>query len=167
MRLFQRARASGAAQAPLSLESIAIEPIGVVRSSLRDLRHQDASRQRAAIDLLPRHAPALLGLEGFSHLLVLTWLDRVSDEERAVLGEHPGGRRDLPLTGVFALRTHHRPNPIGLTVVRIERVRAGSVDVTGLDVIDGTPVLDLKPYLPPYDAVPEARLPPWAGGSDG
>jgi tRNA-Thr(GGU) m(6)t(6)A37 methyltransferase TsaA len=145
---------------------VTLTPIGVVRSSLRDLRFRDTSGQRATIEVLPEFAPALLGLEGFSHLIVLTWLDRVSDAERAKLCEQPGRSPSLPLLGAFALRTHHRPNPIGLTVARLEGVTGTSVAIVGLDAVDGTPVLDLKPYLPPYDAVPDARLPAWARGEE-
>ena len=88
---------------------------------------------------------------------MLTWLDRVTEEERAIRQEHPAGDRALPLTGVLALRTHHRPNPIGMTVVKIERVEGVCITVRGLDVIDGTPVLDIKPYVAFYDSVPDAR----------
>jgi tRNA-Thr(GGU) m(6)t(6)A37 methyltransferase TsaA len=164
MKAFDRARKLLNPEPPAAPEQIELAPIGVVRSSLRDLRYRDTSQQRAAIEVLPEFAPALLGLEGFSHLLVVTWLDRVTAEERARLQQRPGARSDLPLIGAFALRIHHRPNPVGLTVVRLERVIGPRVEVIGLDAVDRTPVLDLKPYLPPYDAVPDARLPAWATG---
>jgi tRNA-Thr(GGU) m(6)t(6)A37 methyltransferase TsaA len=147
-------------------EPVTLHPIGVVRSRLRDLRYRDTSRERASIILHDRFAPALMGLDGFSHALVLTWLDRVSDEERGTLAEWPGGNAALPEIGVLALRTHHRPNPIGVTVVRIVGLDGARLDVVGLDVIDGTPVLDVKPYLPPYDSVPDASLPRWATGDE-
>ncbi len=146
-------------------EPVTLQPIGVVRSRVRDLRYRDVRRERSSIELSGAYTPALEGLAGFSHAIVLTWLDRVSDEERVVLREHPGGDATLPAVGVFALRTHHRPNPIGMSVVAIDRVDGARVHVSGLDAIDGTPVLDIKPYLPPYDAVPEARLPAWASGA--
>jgi tRNA-Thr(GGU) m(6)t(6)A37 methyltransferase TsaA len=148
------------------LEPVALRPVGIVRSRLSDLRNRDTSGERAVIQLASAFVPALSGLDGFSHAIVLTWLDRVSDAERDIVQEHPGGIDSLPLTGVFALRTHHRPNPIGLTVVRIDTVEGDSLHVFGLDAVDGTPVLDIKPYLPPYDSVPDARLPGWAVGSE-
>ena len=163
-RLLGRARPDDAMDVPAT--PITIEPIGVVRSRLRDLRPRDTKGDRAEIRLREAFASGLAGLGGFSHAFVLTWLDRVSDEERATLGERPGGIAALPEVGVFALRTHHRPNPLGLTVVRIERVEGGTVHVVGLDAIDGTPVLDIKPYLPPYDSVRDARLPAWAIGHE-
>jgi tRNA-Thr(GGU) m(6)t(6)A37 methyltransferase TsaA len=144
------------------LEPVTLRPVGIVRSRLRDLRYRDTSRDRAVIQVAADSVPALSGLDGFSHAIVLTWLDRVSEEERGTLQEHPGGDDSMPRTGVFALRTHHRPNPVGVTVVRVDRVEGDSLHVVGLDAIDGTPVLDIKPYLPPYDSMPDARLPDWA-----
>ena len=166
MNALERARRLLRPGEPARPERVTLTPIGFVRSSLRDLRFRDTSGQRATVEVLPEFAPALLGLEGFSHLIVLTWLHRVSDAERAQLREQPGGSPSLPVLGAFALRTHHRPNPIGLTIARLERVTGTSVALVGLDAVDGTPVLDLKPYLPPYDAVPDARLPAWARGEE-
>ena len=100
-------------------EPVTLHPIGFVRSRVRDLRYRDTSTERASIQLLDAYAAGLAGLDGFSHALVLTWLDRVTDEQRGTLAEHPGGDLSLPQIGVLALRTHHRPNPIGVTVVRI------------------------------------------------
>jgi tRNA-Thr(GGU) m(6)t(6)A37 methyltransferase TsaA len=158
-------RLTGATPTVPPMEPVTLQPVGIVRSPLRDLRYRDTSDKRAVIQLTDAFVPALSGLDGFSHAIVLTWLDRVSDTERETLQEHPGGIDSLPLTGVFALRTHHRPNPIGITVVRVDRLEGACLHVVGLDAVDGTPVLDIKPYLPPYDSVPDARLPSWATGS--
>jgi tRNA-Thr(GGU) m(6)t(6)A37 methyltransferase TsaA len=147
-------------------EPVTLHPIGFVRSRLRDLRYRDTSREQASILLLDIYAAALAGLEGFSHAFVLTWLDRVTEKQRGTLAEHPGGDTSLPEIGVLALRTHHRPNPIGITVVRIAGLEAARLEVIGLDAVDGTPVLDIKPYLPSYDSVPDASLPRWATGDE-
>ena len=141
-----------------------MEPIGWVRNEVADPDRHDWSRVRSRLVLRDDLAPALEGLDGFSHVLVLCWLDRVGDEERRLRQVHPAGDRSLPPRGVLALRTHHRPNPVGMTVVRVARVEGSRVHVVGLDAIDGTPILDIKPYLPPYDSVPDARLPGWATG---
>jgi tRNA (Thr-GGU) A37 N-methylase len=69
----------------------------------------------------------------------------------------------MPKTGIFAQRAKDRPNPIGITAVRIRSLGPGWVEVSGLDAIDGTPVLDLKPYVPQYDRVDDARVPAWVG----
>ena len=76
-------------------------------------------------------------------------------------GYHGGVRLIEQLRGVLATRSQRRPNPIGVSVVAVVQRRKGVLRVQGLDAIDGTPVLDIKPYLPPYDSVPDARMPDW------
>ena len=89
---------------------------------------------------------ALEGIEEFSHLFVLFWLHEITDEERRIFKVRPRGRSDMPLIGIFATRTPHRPNPIGLTRVKLLKVESNVVTVQGLDAFDGTPVLDIKPF---------------------
>jgi len=110
----------------------------------------------------PGFAAALDGIEDYSHLMVLFWIHGVPPRRRRQLKIHPRDRQDLPLVGVFATRTQYRPNPIGLTVVSLRERRANVLVVQGLDAIDGTPVLDIKPYFPNYDAVATAGIPDWA-----
>ncbi len=135
-----------------SSPAIEIHPIGVV--------HHEG--ERAFIDLRPELAPALQGLSGFSHVWVLYWFhgnDR--PEERAILQVHPRRNPANPLTGVFATRAPVRPNLIGFTSCRIISVKKNILEVEGLDAREGSPVLDLKPYIPASDALPEARVPAW------
>ncbi len=146
------------------LPPIPVEPIGWVRTDVAEPDRHDWSGVRSAIVLRPELAEALDGLAGFSHVIVICWLDRVTEAERRLLRVHPAGDSTRPARGVLALRTHHRPNPIGVSVVRLEGVEGAVVRVRGLDAADRTPVLDLKPYVPHYDSVPEARLPDWALG---
>jgi len=149
-------------EAPGPLAPVSLEPIGVVRSPVRRPRPHGWEGVEARIVLRPELAPALLGLEGFSHVFVLFFMHQVPPEMRgARLQLHPQGREDLPLQGLFATRSQLRPNPIGLTACTLLQVRGNVLWVRGLDAIDGTPVLDIKPYLPPYDALPTARMPPW------
>ena len=110
-----------------------------------------------------RGRPALEALEGFSHAIVVFHLDRVPEAARR-LSVPVGADGALVDRGVLATRSQLRPNPIGVSVVRIVLRRKAVLRVRGLDALDGTPVLDLKPYLPPYDAVPDAKLPDWAVG---
>jgi len=104
-------------------------------------------------------AMALEGLEGFSHLIVLFWLDRI--EGALELKVHPENRQDVPAVGLFATRTPRRPNPIGLQVVELLSRQGNVLTIQGLDALDGSPVLDLKPYLPRGDSIPDARTPKW------
>lgn len=133
--------------------AIQLNPIGTVSSRQDD---------KARIDIRPEVAQALKGLEGFSHVWVIFWFnEHDSPEQRAILQVHP--RRDPanPLTGVFATRAPVRPNLIGLTCCRIVGVKGNILEVEGLDAREGSPVLDLKPYIPGSDALLEATVPWW------
>jgi tRNA-Thr(GGU) m(6)t(6)A37 methyltransferase TsaA len=101
------------------------------------------------------------GIEEFSHILVLYWADRVPDEGRSILKAHPMGRKDLPLVGIFATCSPARPNPICGIVVRLLERTGNLLKVQGLDAIDGSPVVDIKPYNPSYYPVGEVRIPRW------
>lgn len=101
------------------------------------------------------------GIEGFSHILVLYWAYRVSKEGRSIVKAHPMGRKDLPLVGIFATCSPARPNPICATVVRLLERSGNRLRVEGLDAIDGSPVIDIKPYNPSYYPVGTVRIPPW------
>lgn len=163
-QFFRRFRGQGQPDTFPGLPAIPIDAIGWVRNGVTDPRRQDWSRVDSRLVLRPDLAEAVVGLDGFSHLIAVCWLDRVAEQERALRQVHPSGDRSLPARGVLALRTHHRPNPIAVSVVKLEAVTGVVVRVRGLDVIDGTPLLDLKPYIPHYDSFPDARLPAWATG---
>lgn len=135
-----------------------LEPIGVVRSPFSE--RAEAPRQPAAargvpgrIELLPGRGfeDALCDLEEFSHVWVIFWFHLNAGWRPKVLPPRSEGRR----RGVFSTRSPHRPNPIGMSAVALERVDAAglTVHVRDLDLVDGTPVLDLKPYLPYADAI--------------
>lgn len=119
---------------------------------------------RSEIRLREGLGEALLGLDGYSHVLVIGWLDRVPAALRDRLRAHPAGDQRLPLQGALALRGGARPNPLSVTICRLLAVDGDALWVEGLDLIDGTPVLDVKPYVPFYDAPPEASIPDWAQG---
>lgn len=138
-------------------EALELRPIGVVRSPFD--RKVDAPRQpRAAegiegrIELDPTLAHALEDLEGFEHIWVLAWMDRVEGFRPKVLPPRSTKKR-----GVFATRSPHRPNPIALSVTELLRIEGTTLYVRGLDLLDGTPVLDIKPYVPWADAIPRSR----------
>ena len=103
---------------------------------------------------------ALDGLEDFSHIIVLYWMHRVTESETP-LKVHPMRRQDLPLVGLFATRSPNRPNRIGKATVRLLERQGNILKVKGLDALDGTPVIDIKPYLPGYDSADDAKVPQW------
>lgn len=125
-----------------------IEPIGTVRSELTLLEEApmqgDEGAPEAWLEITPRAAPGLIGIQPDDELLVLTWLHLA---ERDVLQVHPRGDLNRPLTGVFATRSPDRPNPIGLHRVTVREVAEHKVRVAHLEAIDGTPIVDIKPVL--------------------
>ncbi len=142
-------------------EPPAFHAIGHVRRAPARPPAEGWARVESELALDPELAAALAGLDGYSHVWVLFALHTVGDDGRQVVTQHPAGA-PAP-TGVFALRTQARPNPIGMTAVELLRVDGGTLRVRGLDALDGTPVLDIKPYIPYYDCVADARVPAWIG----
>jgi tRNA-Thr(GGU) m(6)t(6)A37 methyltransferase TsaA len=125
-----------------------VEPIGVVRSTLTRPEaaplQGDEGGPEAWLELAPPVAKGLAGIAPGDELLVLTWLHLA---RRDVLQVHPRGRREAPLTGVFATRSQDRPNPVGLHQVSVLEVAPHRLRVAPLEAIDGTPVIDIKPVL--------------------
>ena len=142
----------------------ALQPIGHVDGGRSDAVDDDWGASRAAIrlDAARFTADALLGLDQFSHAEVIFVLDKVADDEITAGARHPRGNPDWPRIGIFAQRGRNRPNRIGLCSCRILGVDGTALWVEGLDAIDGTPVLDIKPVMSgflPRGAVTE---PDWA-----
>ena len=140
---------------------IVFHPIGLVRNSHPQGQKPPTWRGvRSRIELDPRWTPALNGLDDFSHLVVLCYLHLVPPDAPPTL-IHPQRNAALPLLGFWSTRTPHRPNPIALTVVRLSKIENNILSVQDLDMFDGTPVLDIKPYLPPPDGTDQITLPQW------
>ncbi|MEM3421269.1 MAG: tRNA (N6-threonylcarbamoyladenosine(37)-N6)-methyltransferase TrmO [Candidatus Hadarchaeum sp.] len=118
--------------------------------------------EEAEIAIFPEFCPGLRGIENYSHLIILYWLhQRDTAEQRQVLQVIPKRHPGAPLVGVFASRSPTRPNPIGMCVVELIRVENCRLCVKGLDAVEGSPIVDIKPYLPRADSVPGARAPEW------
>ena len=140
-----------------------MEPIGYIESCFKDkfgtprqpgLVKKAWARLKIRGDLQP--AEALQGLEGFSHVWLI-WIFHQNKTARYHAKVHPprlGGKS----MGLFATRTPHRPNPLGLSLVELVRVENDSIIVAGADLVDGTPILDIKPYLPEVESIPDARV---------
>ena len=129
-------------------EEYRLRPIGHIRSALSSL--DEAPRQGAEgapdawLEVLPDFAPALLGIAAGDEVLLLTWLDRA---QRDVLEVHPRGDPEAPLAGVFATRSPHRPNPLGLHRVTVRAIAGTRLRIGPIEAVDGTPVVDLKAVL--------------------
>ncbi len=115
----------------------------------------------AVIAIEPKWEAALTGLEEYSYIVVLFWLDRAERPNDAPPLRPAEGREELPPVGLFAIRTPRRPNPIGVSVARLMRRAGNRLHVTGLDAWNGTPVLDLKGYNLRDDMRPDATQPAW------
>jgi len=140
--------------------SLTLHPIGFVRTALAT-RVEAARQPRAArgvpgrIELLPGHhyEHALADLDGWEYIWVLFWFDRNAGWRPKVLPPRSRSGRK----GVFATRSPHRPNPLGLSVLRLERIEGLTLHVRDVDMLDGTPVFDIKPYVAYTDAIVDAR----------
>ena len=141
---------------------ITLRPIGKVRNSIRTKKREGWESVVSRIELAPKYAGALEGIEEYSHFLVLFWLSRVPSAARGKrMRIHPKSRPDLPLVGLFATRTQYRPNPIGLTQVQLLGRKGNVLTVKGLDALNGTPVLDIKPISPRTEMPTRFRVPDW------
>jgi tRNA-Thr(GGU) m(6)t(6)A37 methyltransferase TsaA len=142
---------------------ISLFPIGIVRSSRKEVADDrwDAVTSFVELDAARFSPDALLGLDAFSHVEVVFWMDRVDPTRIETTARHPRNNPAWPRVGIFAQRGKNRPNQLGTTICRIDRVDGVFVHVTGLDAIDGTPVLDLKPWVRDFGPRGEVRQPEW------
>jgi tRNA-Thr(GGU) m(6)t(6)A37 methyltransferase TsaA len=142
---------------------IAVVPIGRVIGGRTAPIDDEWGDERCVIELDARFGPeSLAGLDGFSHLDVVFLFDRVSEAEIEIGARHPRGRKDWPSVGIFAQRAKMRPNRIGVSCCRLLRIEGTRLQVEGLDAIDGTPVLDIKPTMREFGPRGEVTQPAWA-----
>ena len=143
------------------MKRLNLKIIGKVRNSVREMKREGWESLESEVIVDPRFEEALEGIEDYSHVLVLFWLSRVRKDQRNLKRIHPKSRKDLPWVGIFATRTQYRPNPIGLTVVKLIERKKNILRVRGLDAMNGTPVVDIKPISPRQEFLKEPRVPKW------
>lgn len=148
-----------------AINDMTLTPIGFVNSPIKEPTHDRLNLQEIVSEIVINEnlTEALDGIEGFSHIIVLYWMHRTTRVTGATqhLKGHPMGRSDVPEQGIFAIRTPHRPNPIGKSTARLLERSNNILKVQGLDAIDGTPVIDIKAYIPGYDSARDATTPDW------
>lgn len=141
---------------------ITLRPIGVVRNGRTEPLPEGWAGVRSRVIIRPDLADALLGLDTWTHIQVLFYPHLIPPD---VIGSkhrlHPRDDPENPLQGVLATRSQIRFNPILCTAVRLRAVKGNVLHVTGLDALDGTPVLDIKPYVQRFDCLSDAKMPPW------
>ena len=157
-----------------------VRPVGVVTSGMKDghfdpehqedpeirkavtrERHRQVRESVATVTVFPEYAELLEGIEAFSHILVVFWPHGLSEERRTMKQVHPMGRKDLPIQGIFATRSPARPNPVLISQVRLLERDGRVLRVKGLDALDRSPVIDLKPVLSLQDQDGELVVPEW------
>jgi tRNA-Thr(GGU) m(6)t(6)A37 methyltransferase TsaA len=137
---------------------ITFTPIGLIHSPFHKLEEMPIQPAGAfsihgTIDLYPDYIAGLQDLDGFSHIYVIYHLHKSNGWKPRVIPF-----LDKQERGVFATRAPHRPNPIGLSVLKIESINSGQISVSNVDILDGTPLLDIKPYVPQFDGAQEIRI---------
>ena len=153
---------SGKPEQFAELAEITLRPIGVVRNRIKEPITTGWQEVASRIIIRPELEDALLGLDAYSHIFVLFWPHLIPEEVRGSKHRlHPLDEPQYPLQGILATRSQIRFNPILVTAVPLLAVKGNVLQVRGLDAVDGTPVLDVKPYIPHYDAVADARVAQW------
>ena len=165
----------------MPMPAVKLNPVGVVRSPIKrpmlaadedglslqermvDIKayHRQVKETVCELVIDPQWAELLYGIEGFSHILVLYWPHLIDPARRQLRKVHPMGRKDLPLQGIFATCSPVRPNPVLLSAVVLLQRDDNVLKVKGFEAVDGSPVIDLKPYSKSYLQVENLRFPAW------
>ena len=130
--------------------------IETVKQEVREIK-----TRLSRIVIHPEFSDLLTGIDEYSHLVILYWAHMVLRENRAVTMVHPMGKKQIPKVGVFCTASPARPNPILTTVVKLVAHKDNILEVTGLDAVDQSPVLDIKPYVEDFYPREKARIPEW------
>lgn len=161
--------------------SMELTPIGRVHSDIQVPIHQTADKdldpaehmeeiktqyQRVRgstgrLEIFDAWEELMDGIEAFSHIMVIYWPHKLGPERRRLKKVHPMGRQDIPLQGIFATRSPARPNPVLVSVVKLLAREGNMLKVTGLDAVDGSPLIDIKPYIKPRGDELMATTPEW------
>ncbi|OGH11173.1 MAG: tRNA (N6-threonylcarbamoyladenosine(37)-N6)-methyltransferase TrmO [Candidatus Levybacteria bacterium RIFCSPHIGHO2_01_FULL_36_15] len=138
--------------------TITIKPLGKAKNSVTKPTLPGWKDIVTEIVIDKNYGKGLDGIEDYSHVIVVYWMDK---ERECHLKHHPQGREDIPYVGIFACRCPQRPNRIAISTVELVSRKGNIIIVKGLDIVDGTPVLDIKPYTPQYDKVEKSKVPKW------
>jgi len=140
---------------------IQFDSIGYVSTEIIEQTDTNWGIVESKIIVNPEFTLGLTGLSDFSHINVIYYLDKAKYIEENHLIRRPQGREDMPMVGIFSQRVKDRPNPIGITSVELISIKENIITVKGLDAIDGTPILDIKPYYSVFDKKENAVVPNW------
>lgn len=138
--------------------AITIKPLGLAKNNVYKPMLPGWKDIVTEIVIDKKYTKGLDGIEDYSHVIIVYWMDK---EKECHLKHHPQGRTDIPFIGIFACRCPQRPNRIAISTVKLIKRKGNILTVKGLDIVDGTPILDIKPYTPEYDKVGKAKVPNW------
>jgi tRNA (adenine37-N6)-methyltransferase len=138
--------------------TITIKPLGKAKNSVSKPTLHGWKDVVTEIVIDKKYTKGLDGIEDYSHVIVVYWMDK---EKECHLKHHPQGKEDVPYIGIFACRCPQRPNRIAISTVELVGRKDNVVIVKGLDIVNGTPILDIKPYTSQYDEVKNAKVPDW------
>jgi len=145
------------------MKEINLRPIGVAKNSEKEPRFGSFSGVVSEIIVDEKFTDALNGIEDYSHVIIVYWMDQVKNY---VITHRPQGNPDVPVVGIFACRCPPRPNPVAITTVELVERKGNKIKVKGLDILDGTPIIDIKPYWSIYDNVKDGKIPDWVNKLD-
>lgn len=145
------------------MNKITLNPIGTVHSSRKEVKDDNWDSESCFVELDKQHfsPEALAGLSDFSHAEMLFFMDQVDPSKVEKVARHPRNNTEWPKVGIFAQRGKNRPNQIGLTICRILKIDGLKIYLEGLDAVDGTPVLDIKPWVKEFGPRGEIKQPKW------
>jgi tRNA-Thr(GGU) m(6)t(6)A37 methyltransferase TsaA len=145
------------------MDEITIKPIGVAVNDVKEPRFGHFEEEITTIEVDEEYTNALNCIEDYSHVIVVFWMDKV---KACNITHRPQGNPEVPEVGIFSCRCPPRPNPIAMTTVELVGHEGNKIRVKGLDILDGTPIIDIKPYWPQYDDVIEGKIPEWVNKLD-
>lgn len=137
---------------------ITLKPIGFVKNNVKAPRFGNFADEISEIVVDEKFTEALKGIDDYSHVIIVYWMDRVKE---SVIQHRPQGNPSVPIVGIFACRCPGRPNPVAISTVKVVAHEGNRIKVQVLDTLDGTPVIDIKPYWPQYDKVEDGKIPDW------
>lgn len=159
------------------MKDLIIRPIGIVKNKNKKeilkytkndieldhkiIREQARDQKTSEIVIKEDYVECLDGIEDFSHLVIIYWTHKTPEKARKIKKVHPAGMEKMPIKGIFATRSPVRPNPIALISVKLIERKDNSLIVEGLDAINNTPIIDIKPHLPSYDSPLNVKLADW------
>lgn len=140
------------------MKNIQLKPIGVVKNNVKKARFGGFGEEDSEIIVNKKFTDALNGIEDYSHVIIVYWMNKVKEQ---VVTHRPQGNPHVPVVGIFACRCPQRPNPIAITTVKLLKRTGNKIVVKGLDILDKTPIIDIKPYWPQYDRAEKVSIPKW------